>query len=78
MVRQLLDVVYQTVKLPLHVYLCLPSEREAVELFVVPQITEYRLHCSEALAVFDGPLRTVSAHFHFISVTFSAFSFRRR
>lgn len=73
MMCQLFDVVYQTVKLPLRVHLRPPSEREAVELFVVPQITEYRLHCGEALAVFDAPLRTVNAHFHFVNVTFSVF-----
>ena len=63
MMRQLLDVVYQTVKLPLRVHLRPSSEREAVELFVVPQIAEYRLHCGEALAVFDAPLRAVDARF---------------
>lgn len=49
------------------------SEREAVELLIVPQIAKYRFHCGEALAVFDAPLRAADAHFNFVSVTFSAF-----
>ncbi len=47
------------------------SEREAVELLIVPQIAKYRFHCGEALAVVDAPLRAADAHFHFVSVTFS-------
>src|SRR3990167_296894 len=71
--RQFLDVVYQTVKLPLRIHLRSPSEREAIELFVVPQIAEHRLHGGEALAVLDAPFRAVDAGFHFIGVAHPVF-----
>ena len=38
--RQLLDVVHQTVELPLPVYLLLASERNAVQPLVVSQVAE--------------------------------------
>ena len=36
--RQLLDVVYQAVQLPLRIDLSLPSERKAIQLLVVADI----------------------------------------
>ena len=69
MMRQLLDVVHQTVKLPLRIDLGSPSEREAVELFVVPQIAEHRLHRGEASTVLHASFRAVDADFHLVGVT---------
>ena len=66
--RQFLDVVHHAVELPLPIHLRSPSEREAVELFVVPQIAKHRLHGGEALAVSGAPLRAVDARFHFVGV----------
>ena len=40
--RQFLDVVYQAVKLPLRIHFVSPSEREPVELFVVPQVSRWK------------------------------------
>ena len=71
--RQFLDVVYQAVEFPLRIHLRSPSEREAVELLVVPQIAEHRLHGGEALAVLDAPFRAVDAGFHFIGVALPVF-----
>ena len=48
MMRQLLDVVNQTVQIPLRVHLWLGSQREAVEPLVVPQVGEHRLDDGDA------------------------------
>ena len=53
--RQLLDVVYQAVELPLRIDLVLPSQGESVKLFVVPDIAEHRFHRGKAPPVFRLP-----------------------
>ena len=62
--RQLLDVVYQTVKFPLRIDFALTSERESVQLLVVPNVAEYWFHRSKASSVFCLPFRAVDASFH--------------
>jgi hypothetical protein len=42
--RELLDVMNQTVQLPLRIDFLLPSQGKAVQLFVVPQIA--KLNCA--------------------------------
>lgn len=69
--------MYQTVKFPLCVHFVSPSQRKAVELFVVPQIPEHRLHRGEALAILDTPFRAVDAGFHLVGVTFLSIGFAR-
>ena len=49
--RQFFDVVHQAIQLPLRIGLGLSPEREAVELFVVPQVAEYRPRRGEAPAM---------------------------
>ena len=66
--RQLLDVVHQGVQLPLAVHLGLAAQREAVELLVVTQIGEHRLHRGEAPAVFGAALCAVDALLHLLGV----------
>src|SRR5689334_2400651 len=51
MVRQLLDVVNQTIERPLHVYLPLRAQREAVQALIVPQVREHGLHRCNASTV---------------------------
>lgn len=63
---QLLDVVHQAVELPLRIHLLLPSQGEAVELFVMPQIAEHRFHRGEASSVLCASCRAVDAGFHFV------------
>lgn len=46
--RQLLDVVYQAIELPLPVDLSASSQREAVESLVVAQIAEHLLYGCES------------------------------
>lgn len=64
--RQFLDVVYQAVEFPLRIHLLLSSEGEAVQLFVVAQVAEYRLHRGKASAIANAAFRTVDADFHFV------------
>ena len=52
--RQLLDVVYQTVEFPLRIHLLLSSEGEAVQLFVVAQVAEHRFHRCKASGIDGG------------------------
>ena len=58
--RQFLDVVHQAIQLPLHIDLASPSEGETVELFVVAQVAEYRLHRGEASAIVRIPMKPTS------------------
>src|SRR5687767_16019453 len=51
MVRQLLNVVNQTVERPLHAYLALSAQREAVQPFIVPQVLEHGLYRCDAPTV---------------------------
>lgn len=43
-------------------------QSEAVDLFVVPQIAEHRLHGGETSAILDSPFRAVDMGFHLVSV----------
>lgn len=66
MMRQLLDVVYQPVELPLRIDLLLPSESEAVDLFVVPDVAKHGFNRGKAPSVFRLSFRAVDAGFHFV------------
>jgi hypothetical protein len=63
MMRQLLDIVNQTVEIPLRVHFALGSQGEAVQPFVVPQVAEDRfddpdappIELASALAVDRAP-----------------------
>lgn len=48
----------------------MPSEREAVELLVVPQVAEHRLHRGKATSVPDFACRTVYPLLHLVGVGF--------
>lgn len=73
--RQLLDVVRQAVELPLRIHFLLPPQGKAVELLVVPQVAEHRLHRGEAPAVSRLSFGTVDAGFHFVGEGFRPISF---
>ena len=66
--RQFLDVVYQTVELPLRIHFLPPSQGKALELFVVPQIAEHGLHGGKATAIADATFGTVDGLFHPLGV----------
>lgn len=66
MMGQLLDVVHQTVELPLRIDLLLASQSEAVQLFVVPEIPEHGFDCGKTSSVFDPTFRAVDTRFHFV------------
>src|ERR1700730_18209074 len=51
MMRELLDVVHQTVEVPLDIHLGLRAQREALEAFVVAQVRKHRLHRRHAPTV---------------------------
>jgi len=59
--RQLLDVVYQAVELPLRINLALSPECEPVQLLVVPDVTEHQFHRGKASPVLRLPFRVVDA-----------------
>ncbi len=50
-VGQLLDVVHHAVEVPLGVELVAPTQLEAAEFLVVPDVAKHRLHGADALAV---------------------------
>lgn len=75
MMRQFLDVVHQAVELPLCINLILPSEGEAVELFVVPDVAKHRFHRGKAPAVFRLPFRAVDTSLHLVGEGFRPVSF---
>ena len=66
MMRQLLDVMHQAVELPLRIDLALSSEREPVELLIVPDITEHQFHRGKASPVSRPSFRAVDASFHLV------------
>ena len=73
--RQFLDVVHQTVELPLRIHLRSTSEREAVELFIVSQVAEHGFHRGKTSAVSDASFRAVDTQFHFAGETYRAICF---
>ena len=62
-------MLYQAVELPLRIHLLLPSERESVELFVVPNVAEHGFHRGKASPVLCLAFGAVDAGFHFVGVT---------
>lgn len=66
MMRQLLDVMHQAVEFPLRIDLALTPEREAIQLFVVPDVAEHGFHCGKAPPVFRLSFRTVDTSFHLV------------
>ncbi len=66
--RQFLDVVYQAIQFPLRIDLFLPSEREAIELFVMAQVAEYGFNSGEASAIACPAFGAVDTMFHFIGI----------
>lgn len=66
MMCQLLNVVHQTVELPLRIHFLLPSEGEAVELLVVADVAEHRFHRGKAASVFRLPFGAVDACLHLV------------
>jgi len=73
--RQFLDVVHQTVQLPLRIHFLLSPEREAVELLVVAQVAENGFDGGEASAVLASSCRAVYVSLHFVGVTFLSVGF---
>ena len=73
--RQLLDVMYQAVELPLRIDLLLPSEGEAVELLVVPDVAEHGFHRGKASPVSRLAFGAVDAGFHFVGEAGLSISF---
>ncbi len=67
--------MHQAIQLPLCINLDSPSEREAVELFVMPQVAEYGFHCGETSAVLDAPFGAVDTGFHLVGETHRAICF---
>ena len=66
--RQLFDVVNQAIEIPLRVHLGLRSEREAVEVFVMPQVGEYGPDNGDAPAVELSPSVAVDRALHDLGV----------
>ena len=73
--RQLLDVMHQTVELPLRIRLPLLSEREAIQLFVVPDVAEHRFHRGKAPPVFRLAFGAVDTSLHLVGEGFRPVSF---
>jgi len=69
--RQLLDVMDETVELPLRIDLLLTSQGKAIESLVMPDIPEDRLDGSKALSVKRLAFVTVNRPFHPVGVAFT-------
>src|SRR5712691_9240566 len=68
MMRQLFDVVNQAIEVPLRVHLGLRSQRESIEVLVVPQVGEDGLDNGDAPAVEFSPPVAVNRALHDLSV----------
>ena len=66
--RQFLDVMDEAEELPLRIDLLLTSEREAIESFVMPDISEHGLNRRKASPVQGLTFRAVDRPFHEIGV----------
>lgn len=64
MMCQLLDVVHQTVELPLRIHLPLSAQREAVQPFVIAEVAEHRLHRRKTPAIQRSSPWTVDGRLH--------------
>src|SRR4249920_1688830 len=69
MMREFLDVVHQTIQMPLRVYLGLGSQRKAVEPLVVPKVGEHRFHRSHSTAVDLSSSCAIDGLLHALCVT---------
>jgi hypothetical protein len=67
MFGELLDVVHETVKLPLIVDLAPPAQREPIETLVVSKVGEHGLDDRQALRVTRPPRSAVDAPLHALS-----------
>lgn len=63
-IRQLLNIVYQTVQLPLALYLAFASEREAVQPLVGADVAKHRFDHRHAVTVIKFALLTVYPALH--------------
>ena len=51
MMRQLLNVMHQTIKMPLRIHLVLSAQRETIEPLVAAYIAKHGLHSRHALPI---------------------------
>ena len=75
MMRQLLDVVGETVELPLAIDLSSSPQREAIQLLVVSQVAEHRFHRGEAPGDHLFSEVAVDSHLHPVGVAFVSRAF---
>ena len=67
-VSQLLDVVHQAVQLPLPIHLLAPTQREAGESLVVPQVAEHGLDGGKPRGDHPFAFRGIDALLHPLGV----------
>jgi hypothetical protein len=65
--RDFLDVMHQTVELPLRIDFSPTAQHKAMKPFVVSQVAEHGLNDGEPLAVSRAPLRVVDSSLHSVS-----------
>ena len=68
MMRQLLDIVYQAVQVPLRVHLALGAQRKPIQPFVVTQVGEHRLDDGDAPPIEPAAPVTVDRPLHALGV----------
>ena len=66
--RQLLDVVNQAMEVPLCIHLGLRSQREPIEVLVMPQVGENGFDDSDRAAVASSPAVAVDGALHDLCV----------
>ena len=66
--RQLLDVMDEAIQLPLRIHLLLASQGKAVEPFVMPKVSEYRLHRRKASSVAGFPFLAIDSSLHPVGI----------
>jgi hypothetical protein len=75
MIGQLLDIVGQAIQLPLPIHLGATPPREAIQPFVVAQVTEHRLHRGKTPGNHLATQLRVDLRLHPVGVTFVSLAF---
>ena len=70
-VRELFNVVYETIQFPLPIDLRATAQREAIEPLVVAQIRKHRLYCRESTSILFASTRGIDTSLHAHGVRFA-------
>jgi hypothetical protein len=75
MVRQLFNIMHQTIQLPLPVHLRLSAQRKAVQSLVAAQIAKHWFHRRKATRDYSPPHVGIDFHLHSVDMIFCRIAF---